>query len=77
MAVLYLDRASIESLTERDIREILDRNIPKIRYRKLHDYYLGEHRILSDWKKDSTVPNNHIVRSFIVHFKSFAICSTM
>ena len=61
MAVLYLDRASIESLTERDIREILDRNIPKIRYRKLHDYYLGEHRILSDWKKDSTVPNNHIV----------------
>lgn len=61
MAVLYLDRASIESLTERDIREILDRNISKIRYRKLHDYYLGEHRILSDWKKDSTVPNNHIV----------------
>lgn len=59
--LVYMDRASIESLTEQDIRKIIEKNMLDPRYQKLHDYYLGKHRILHQAKKDSTAPNNHIV----------------
>lgn len=61
MPVLYMDRASIESLTEKDIRKIIEENSADLKYGMLHDYYVGNHRILGETKRDSTVPNNHIV----------------
>lgn len=63
MSVVYMDRASIESLTESDIRRIIEKSMSDPRYQKLHDYYLGKHRILYEAKKDSTAPNNHIVNN--------------
>ena len=59
MPVIYMDRASAESLTEKDIREIIDENLMDLKYGMLTDYYVGQHRILSETKKDSTAPNNH------------------
>lgn len=61
MPVLYMDRASIESLTEKDIRKIIEENSTDLKYGTLHDYYVGEHRILNEPKKYSTDPNNRIV----------------
>ena len=61
MPVIYMDRASAESLTEKDIREIIDENLMDLKYGMLTDYYVGQHRILSETKKDSTAPNNRLV----------------
>lgn len=61
MAVLYMDRASIESLTEKDIRDIIENNILDTKYEILYNYYIGQHKILSASKNDSTVPNNRLV----------------
>ena len=61
MPVIYMDRASAESLTQKDIRDILDENLMDTKYRLLNDYYEGRHRILSRVKKDSTAPNNRLV----------------
>jgi SPP1 family phage portal protein len=63
MPVIYMDRASIESLTEKDIRDIIDENYTDMKYQRLYDYYLGKHRILSEKKKDSTAPNNRLVNN--------------
>ena len=63
MPVIYMDRASIESLTEKDIREIIDENSMDVKYGMLHDYYVGNHRILGENKKDSTAPNNRLVNN--------------
>lgn len=63
MSVLYMDRASIESLTEKDIREIVEENTSDMKYEKLYDYYVGKHHILEERKKDSTAPNNKLVNN--------------
>ncbi len=63
MPVIYMDRASIESLTEKDIRKIIDENSTDLKYGMLHDYYVGKHRILEENKKDSTAPNNRLVNN--------------
>ena len=63
MPVIYMDRASAESLTEKDIREIIDENLMDLKYGMLTDYYVGQHRILSETKKDSTAPNNRLVNN--------------
>ena len=41
MPVIYMDRASAESLTEKDIREIIDENLMDLKYGMLTDYYVG------------------------------------
>ncbi len=63
MPVIYMDRASIESLTEKDIRDIVDANTTDMKYGMLYDYYVGKHRILNETKKDSTAPNNRLVNN--------------
>lgn len=63
MPVIYMDRVSAESLTEKDIREIIDENLMDLKYGMLTDYYVGQHRILSETKKDSTAPNNRLVNN--------------
>ena len=63
MPVIYMDRASIESLTEKDIREIINENSTDVKYGMLHDYYVGNHRILGENKKDSTATNNRLVNN--------------
>lgn len=61
MPVIYMDRASAESLTEKDIRDILEENRMDMKYRMLNDYYEGKHPILSKIKKDRNAPNNRLV----------------
>ena len=63
MAVIYMDRASIGSLTEEDIRNIVEENTVDTKYGHLYDYYKGKHRILDETKKDSTAPNNRLVNN--------------
>ena len=63
MPVIYMDRTSIERLTEKDIREIINENSTDVKYGMLHDYYVGKHRILGENKKDSTAPNNRLVNN--------------
>lgn len=63
MPVIYMDRASIESLKEEDIRKIIEENITDVKYGMLYDYYIGRHKILNETKKDSTAPNNRLVNN--------------
>lgn len=63
MAVIYMDRVSIENLSEEDIRNIIEQNSVDVKYGLLHDYYVGKHRILGESKKDSTAPNNRLVNN--------------
>lgn len=63
MAVLYMDRASIESLTEKDIRDIIEKNATDTRYKRLYDYYTGNHKILGETRSDSTLPDNRLVNN--------------
>lgn len=59
--VLYMDRASIESLTVDEIRKIIDENTQDLKFQELNEYYVGKHKILFETKKDSTAPNNRLV----------------
>lgn len=63
MPVIYMDKNSVEALTEKDIRNILDENLTGMKYGLLNDYYVGKHRILGESKKDSTAPNNRLVNN--------------
>lgn len=73
MPVIYMDMASIESLTEKDIRRIIDANTTDVKYGLLHDYYEGRHRILSENKKDSTAPNNRLVVNMAKYITDTAV----
>lgn len=63
MPVLYMEKSSVESLTEQDIRDIIEENTIGMKYGKLNDYYIGQHSILGVTKKDSTAPNNKLVNN--------------
>ena len=68
-----MDRASIESLTEKDIRDIIEENSIDMKYGILYDYYKGKHKILSETKKDSTAPNNRLVNNMAKYITDTAI----
>lgn len=57
MPVLYMERSSLEGLTETDIKKIIDENEGHVKYQRLERYYAGDHDILHVVKKDSTAPN--------------------
>lgn len=63
MSVLYLEKDVFQQLTEADIRYIIDEHMQNTRYEKLWNYYIGNHKILYETKKDSTAPNNQIVNN--------------
>lgn len=73
MPVLYMDRASIESLTEKDIRDIIDENSMDLKYGKLYEYYKGKHRILEKAKRNSTDPNNRLVTNMARYITDTAV----
>lgn len=61
--VIYMERSSIESLTPKDIKKIIDENFLHTKYEKLNRYYAGEHDILNYIKNDPQAPNNKIVHN--------------
>lgn len=63
--VLYMDKASIASLTVEDIRDIINKYAYGYsdRYRRLQDYYMGRHPILNSEKADKTGGDNRIVHN--------------
>lgn len=61
MPVIYMDRRSVESLTVKDIRDIIESNMIGTKYDTLHDYYIGNHKILRETKRNSADPNNRLV----------------
>ena len=61
------------SLTEKDIRDIVEENSTDMKYETLRDYYVGKHRILREAKKDSTAPNNRLVVNMAKYITDTAI----
>ena len=41
MPVLYMERSSLEGLTEADIKKIIDENEGRTKYQRLEGYYVG------------------------------------
>jgi SPP1 family phage portal protein len=58
-----MDRASIESLTVKDIREIVVKQSYQMKYQKLERYYVGDHDILHSERTDKTGGDNRIVNN--------------
>lgn len=73
MAILYMERSSVESLTEADIKRLIEENGDVARYQHLADYYLGKHDILNAVKRDSTAPNNRIVGNMAKYITDTAV----
>lgn len=46
MPVIFMERSLLDSLTEADIKEIVDENEGHTKYAKLEGYYEGDHDIL-------------------------------
>lgn len=63
MPVIFMERSLLDSLTEADIKEIIDENEGHTKYARLEGYYEGDHDILRHRKKDSTAPNNRLVNN--------------
>ena len=63
MPVIFMERSLLDSLTEADIKEIIDENEGHTKYARLERYYEGDHDILRHTKKDSTAPNNRLVNN--------------
>lgn len=61
--IVYMDRASIESLTVKEIREIVVKQSYQMKYRKLERYYVGDHDILHSERTDKTGGDNRIVNN--------------
>lgn len=61
--IVYMDRASIESLTVTDIREIVVKQSYQMKYQKLERYYVGDHDILHSERTDKTGGDNRIVNN--------------
>lgn len=73
MPVLYMERSSLEGLTEADIKKIIDENENRAKYQRLEGYYVGDHDILRVVKKDSTAPNNRIVNNMAKYVTDTAV----
>ncbi len=73
MPVLYMERSSLEGLTEADIKKIIDQNEGCVKYQHLEGYYRGDHDILRVVKKDSTAPNNKIVNNMAKYITDTAV----
>ncbi len=71
--VIYMDRASIESLTEKDIRDIILENSLDMKYEKLQRYYIGNHKILEESKKDISLPDNKLVNNMARYITDTAV----
>lgn len=61
--IVYMDRASIESLPVKDIREIVVKQSYQMKYQKLERYYVGDHDILHSERTDKTGGDNRIVNN--------------
>lgn len=60
---VYMDRASIDTLTVEDLRKIINRCAYGTKYRMLQAYYCGEHPILGEKKADATGGSSKIVNN--------------
>ena len=73
MPVLYMERSSLEGLTEADIKKIINENEDSTKYQHLEGYYRGDHDILRVVKRDSTAPNNKIVNNMAKYITDTAV----
>lgn len=73
MPVIYMDRSSIDSLDENDIKKIVEQNSMDTKYEMLEAYYRGEHEILRRQRKDSALPNNKIINNMAKYVTDTAI----
>ena len=73
MPVIYMERSSVDSFTEADIKDIIDANLDVSRYQELEGYYIGRHKILNETKRDSTAPNNRIVNNMAKYITDTAV----
>lgn len=71
--VIYMERDSVDKLTEADIKEIIEENEFNQKYKEMEKYYCGDHPILHQTKKDSTAPNNRIVNNMPKYITDTAV----
>lgn len=71
--VIYMERESVDQLTEADIKRIIEENESNQKYEEMERYYRGDHAILHQTKKDSTAPNNRIVNNMPKYITDTAI----
>ena len=64
MPVIYMEQEAVRSLTERDIKKLIELSNQSIgRYENLENYYAGKHEILNRHTGDPNIPNNKIVNN--------------
>lgn len=73
MSVLYLDKAVVDNISEDLIKKIIEKNAANPKYNSLKKCYIGEHKILSDSKSDSSAPNNKIVANMAKYITDTAV----
>ena len=73
MPVLYMERSSLDALTEADIKKIIEENEGGTKFGQLEGYYVGDHAILQASKKDSTAPNNKIINNMAKYITDTAV----
>lgn len=64
MPVIYMEQEAVRSLTESDIKKLIELSNQSIsRYENLENYYAGKHEILNRHIGDPNIPNNKIVNN--------------
>lgn len=73
MAVIYMEKLSIESITEKDIKDLIDKYHNVKDYGKFKNYYEGNHPILDHTKRENFSPNNQIVNNMAKYVTDTAV----
>lgn len=73
MAVLYMEKLSIDALSEKDIKKLIEENTKGMKYDELKNYYIGQHKQLAYRTKDSTAPNNKIINNMAKYITDTAV----
>lgn len=73
MPVIYLEKSVVDNISEDFIKKIIEKNTADPKYDTLKKYYIGEHKILSEKKSDSSAPDNKIVANMAKYITDTAV----
>ncbi len=73
MPILYLEKSSIETLSENDIKEMITENASLGKYVELKDYYLGEHKSPYAQSRKHQTLNNHLINNMAKYITDTAV----
>ena len=73
MSVLYMEKSSISSLTEADIKKLIDENSLGTKYSDLKNYYIGNHKSPYADKRKHQALNNRIINNMAKYVTDTAV----